>query len=1143
MTNQIYALLVGVDRYVNPRQAPHLRGCVADVQGTYNWLVTTLGVPENNILLLTSPLDQSEPAHLRPTRANIINGWRIHLAQAGEGDQVFFNYSGHGAQARSVDPNELDGFDETLVAHDSRSNDMNGKPIYDILDKEIATLIQEVEDRGVQVSVFLDCCHSGSGTRAVQQLEQSAEEMPRVRQCLPDLRQRPPSTLLDGLILPDANTRSSTEPSAANRWTPQGNHVLLAGCRDQELANEYRSPETGEWQGATTYFFHKALANYHSGMTWADIHDAVQTHVHNIYAAQSPQLEGPSHLQLLGGATYRQHSYLLITEVRLGKQAGITQIRVNGGVAVGLSVGSQLSIYPPASDMANEAIATATVDKVRADHAWATLNDNQVISHGFDTMQHVVATDALEVQNQVATLNDGTPSAFLKVVSSTDSAAGTPELTVTIENERYVIQDASGHQIVDETPDLSPEGAAQVAKSLEHIAVYRNVQLLRNPTPDGALQGAVTISDPILGYIGRNNKIVEEGSLARDLNEFTVQDGQSIAFTVRNNSSETLYFALFNLDANLGISRYYPHQAPHATMIPGQEIAIPATLELTNSRLTRGKEIFKIFATADPVSFDVLQMPELNQGDVHSNERSRATGSLGQLLDGVRHEGTRPARWPQRDDTDDKWTTDQIEILVMGKEKTQLLTSGLTSVLLDETSNLTLFKPIEFSGSMCVGSLEQTRSAGIEGDLALPPALTHSDASNFFQPVTVGECTRTLGASPLVITLEAEEAQLATITPDNPLQLSLEMDDEFQGIAPIAYDGEFYYVVGRSYMAENRNLDGKSQAVQIDISHLPISTASDRRDGDTASQRGDLKRTLRLFFIKVTTGNQAADIGLRKAQSVDNQIHYTAGTAQDVQNARRIALMVHGINSDTQWLVQKVWPLIEEPGGYDLCLTYDYESIGTGIKENAMLLAESLAALGFGKDKTLTLDIYAHSLGTQISRVLVELLGGDDYVNRVFMGGPPNAGSILAKANALIPWLGALALNFAGTTSSAMMAKCLLSTVTNSVQAINDLAPGSTFYQELNATYQDSTDVSYYIQAGNSEQAYDKFSHLARQTMHWVDGGLNALFGNKHDLVVSLQSASTVRSNDLHIEELPINHYQYFHSEAGYEVLMKWLQE
>ena len=135
MANRFFALLVGIDRYANPHQAPHLRGCVADVEGTYTLLTNRFGVPAEQIRMLTARLDRPDDPATLPTRANIIAGWQEHFAQAGSGDVVFFHYSGHGSQARSADPNEPDGYDETIVPHDSRT-----RGVYDLADKELANL-------------------------------------------------------------------------------------------------------------------------------------------------------------------------------------------------------------------------------------------------------------------------------------------------------------------------------------------------------------------------------------------------------------------------------------------------------------------------------------------------------------------------------------------------------------------------------------------------------------------------------------------------------------------------------------------------------------------------------------------------------------------------------------------------------------------------------------------------------------------------------------------------------------------------------------------------------------------------------------------------------------------------------------------
>src|SRR5207253_1764991 len=101
------------------------------------------------------------------TRQAVIDGFRAHLGRARAGDVVLFYYSGHGSQ-EGAPPEfwrfEPDRLDETLVCWDSR---MPGR--FDLADKELAQLIAEVAEPGPHVLVVLDCCHSGSGTRAAPQ--------------------------------------------------------------------------------------------------------------------------------------------------------------------------------------------------------------------------------------------------------------------------------------------------------------------------------------------------------------------------------------------------------------------------------------------------------------------------------------------------------------------------------------------------------------------------------------------------------------------------------------------------------------------------------------------------------------------------------------------------------------------------------------------------------------------------------------------------------------------------------------------------------------------------------------------------------------------------------------------------------------
>jgi hypothetical protein len=314
------------------------------------------------------------------------------------------------------------------------------------------------------------------------------------------------------------------------------------------------------------------------------------------------------------------------------------------------------------------------------------------------------------------------------------------------------------------------------------------------------------------------------------------------------------------------------------------------------------------------------------------------------------------------------------------------------------------------------------------------------------------------------------------------------------------------------------------------------------QENDAASGR-DLKRALHLYFYKVFARAAPDDMGLCQADLVDGRAVYRPVELADVARAQRVALLLHGFMGDTRWLVEKVWRWARAAGNYDLCLTFDCETIGTGMRRNAELLAAALQTVGVGPEDGLQLDIFAHSLSSQIARALVELLGGAAYVDRLFMAGPPNAGSPLGRGRTLLPWLGNLLVNLAGSAPAALVAHWLLDRFTTTAHGLADLEPDSRFYQELNAPWRPPADVPYYVQIGNNSRAYPQARELARRLRGELDIGLDALFAGDNDLVVEVSSARALETRwpRLEVAELGVNHFQYFYSEEGQRVLARWL--
>ena len=268
MTHHLYALLVGINRYDKRSQISWLQGCTNDAGAMKTYLETRVASAKTQ-LHVRMLLDE------QATRQAVIDGFRQHLQQAKGGDTARFYYAGHGAQDRvpeafwPIIPSRLN---ETLVCYDSRTEGS-----WDLADKELAELIAEVGKQNPHITIVLDCCHSGSGTRG----DGSA---PFARRRTPgDQRDRPAESFLlsaqrlEAVEKAYGEKASSTtsvrtrglNDSTAGWHLPQGRHVLMAACRDTEEASEYQAH--GRPCGAFSHFLLDTLQKTNSLLTYRDL--------------------------------------------------------------------------------------------------------------------------------------------------------------------------------------------------------------------------------------------------------------------------------------------------------------------------------------------------------------------------------------------------------------------------------------------------------------------------------------------------------------------------------------------------------------------------------------------------------------------------------------------------------------------------------------------------------------------------------------------------------------------------------------------------------------------------------------------------------------------------------------------------------
>ena len=175
--SDLFALLIAIDNYFelplpDGSYYPKLGGCVRDVNHVYAFLTdkSRIGLSEDHIIRLSASIgagaEPPEPRSQWPTYVNMVMAFKQVTAMARPGDQVYIHYSGHGGRTVTAYPEikGANGVDEGLVPLDI--GDPNSQYLRDI---EMHTLIQNLVDKGVVLTVVFDCCHSGGATRALTQ--------------------------------------------------------------------------------------------------------------------------------------------------------------------------------------------------------------------------------------------------------------------------------------------------------------------------------------------------------------------------------------------------------------------------------------------------------------------------------------------------------------------------------------------------------------------------------------------------------------------------------------------------------------------------------------------------------------------------------------------------------------------------------------------------------------------------------------------------------------------------------------------------------------------------------------------------------------------------------------------------------------
>lgn len=263
------ALLIGINRYKIP--GADLRGCVNDVNNLREILTESYGFKGSDISVLTD---------FAATKAAMQTGIKKLVASGAPGDVLLLHYSGHGANVPDKNGDEADERDEILCPTDL---DWKSPLTDDWLRKALNRL-----RKGVRLTVIMDCCHSGTNTRALRPPD--AESIPRYLPNPWDIMAEESGRKLRGKVTGQLRRSSKAKRRTSDVVDADLPELLITGCRDtQTSADAFIG---GSYNGALTYCLVQALREARGTISYQELHRSTLDKLRQGKFDQVPQLEG-----------------------------------------------------------------------------------------------------------------------------------------------------------------------------------------------------------------------------------------------------------------------------------------------------------------------------------------------------------------------------------------------------------------------------------------------------------------------------------------------------------------------------------------------------------------------------------------------------------------------------------------------------------------------------------------------------------------------------------------------------------------------------------------------------------------------------------------------------------------------------------
>lgn len=591
------ALLVGVADYPSLPPALQLDGPVHDAE-IVSAILQQRGFKQDDIrTLLTAD------GHESPTKKNILAALEDAVQNAQTDDFYYLHFAGHGSRqpAKATDNSEADGLDEIFLPTDvKRWDSFIGSVENAIVDDEIASYVDRIRDRGADVWLVFDSCHSGTMTRGASAMpEVKYRRLDSTLLGIPDdilvnrptestvkdfeskLRGSPASSTTQIVETMDVTSSPREQFIAASpsdvSEEKRGDLIAFSAAQSTETTPEMKLPRGAperRFHGLFTYTLMQVLGS-NQQLTYHQLAQQVMSRYQTTpWKATTPLFSATDMNHLVFGDSKGHGFSAQIEGNRIAIQAGILSL---------FSEGAEVELFTtPGQD--SKALATLRVSGATPVRSWVDI-DKKAVDSWPSNLYARIKTPVASEQIQVALLPSKTMTqarqnelhTWLKhvekvqadialssieqadiLVSQFDDQLWFLQADQSLPCEQQVLNQADQancestrlpQQLLNMSlPSSDKNQRAQLQSSLTKIANVTRLMNSRQQLPGAQQQLDVDFQ------IERNGEL-ESFPVNRSP---TLKEGDTIHFTVKNTQRQPQDVSIVFIDSQYGITQLYP---------------------------------------------------------------------------------------------------------------------------------------------------------------------------------------------------------------------------------------------------------------------------------------------------------------------------------------------------------------------------------------------------------------------------------------------------------------------------------------------------------------------------------------------------------------------------------------------------------